>query len=358
MFLSPAGEIADRVCTACGKDPSLGVEAGPASPALARPAAAAAPVAPSPSSGGHRAHGQRVRGRGHLIAKIVVVWIVLLAAIFTGARLLWKSDTEAQEAPAVAESAEAPESGEDLELLNQGAAPSDQAFSRFLTEESPEGRSQFVLRPMVTAAKMDRFYSLNPWLPLDPGQLTATARAVLSLPAGKAIETQWSSPDGHLLDAVFVQEDGEWRLDWEHFARASDYPWTMFLAGSGGDEGEFRLLARERLAKERKREATISLVLHAPRFGRADELGSQSPEILVLRDSKNGRLLEAAFELSRSGKRVFGVDLPNIDPEEFIRVRVKIRRGEPAAETRFELEEVIAPHWYSTDEPGVEISDK
>lgn len=289
--------------------------------------------------------------------KVVVVWIVFLAAIFAGTRWLSQEDPKEPLALVAAESPGEP-SSTDLELLDKGLPESTLAFARFLNAGSPEERSQFVVSPMLSAARMDRFYRLNPWLPLDPQQLSITARAVLSLPAGKAIETQWGSADGHLLDAVFVEESGEWRLDWDHFARASDHPWTMFLASSGGDEGEFRLLARERLANERKGEETISIVLYAPRFGYAGESGSQSPEFLIPRNSKNGRLLEAAFDLARSGKRVFGVELPNIDPEDFIRVRVKIRRGEPDSVPRFELEDVIAPHWYATDETGVEISEK
>lgn len=357
MFRSPAGEMHDRVCTACGGNPSLGIEPVAAAPAFTSQAAAA-PAPYATSSDDHRPHPQRTRGRRHLMAKLIVVWLVILAVIFAGARWLWKDDTRSQQTLVVEESADAPDSGEDLEFLNKGTAPSNLAFNHFLAAGSPEERSQFVIRPMLTAARMDRFYSLNPWLPLDPRKLSLSARAVLHLPAGKAIETQWNSADGHLLDAVFVEEDGEWRLDWDHFARASDYPWTMFLAGSGGDEGEFRLLARERLAKERKDEKTISIVLYAPRFGHAGDTGSQSPEFLVSRDSKNGLLLEAAFELARSGKRVFGVNLANIDPQEFIRVRVKIRRGDPESESRFEVQEIIAPHWYATDEIGVEIPEK
>jgi hypothetical protein len=353
MFRAPAGEMEGRLCKVCGKDPSLGLE-----PVVASRSMAAPHQGHKSSRGhGHEAHPHRSRRRRHFTAKLVIAWLIVTAAIFTGARWLWTGDKPG-ETPVVAEgSTDAPISAEDVEFLNQGTAPSSLALSRFLEARSPEERSQFVLKSMLTAPRMDRFYSQNTWLPLDPRQLTLKSRALLSLPDGKAIETQWTSPDGHLFDAVFLEEGGEWRLDWDHFARSSDYPWMMFLAGSGGDEGEFRLLARERLAKERKGEDTLSIVLYAPRFGFAGEIGPQSPELLVPRDSKNGRLLEAAFELARSGKRVFGVDLPIIDPSEFIRVRVKIRRADPQSETRFELVDLIAPHWYATDEPGVVISE-
>jgi hypothetical protein len=160
------------------------------------------------------------------------------------------------------------------------------------------------------------------------------------------------------LDAVFINENGEWRLDWDHFVRYSKHPWPLFLAGGGSTQGEFRLLARQRLADDRKNADTLSLVFYTPQLGRPSDLGSKSPEFLVKRDSKNGRLLEAAFNLEKSGKRAFGVNLPSNDPEGIIRVRVKVRRVDENDERHFVLEDVVACHWYSIDEPGMEVSDQ
>ena len=100
------------------------------------------------------------------------------------------------------------------------------------------------------------------------------------------------------------------------------------------------------------------MVLYAPRFGPSGETGFQSPEFLFKRDTRDGRLLDAAFKLDREGARVFGVNIPNINPEGLIRVRVKVRSVEIEGERRFEIEEVIACHWYSVDVPGVEIPEQ
>jgi hypothetical protein len=204
---------------------------------------------------------------------------------------------------------------------------------------------------------MARFYSMNPLGVLDPQTISAQGAAVVHLPGLKAVETHLRSKEGRLFDAVFIKENDEWRLDWEHYARYSDHPWALFLAGNGEEEGEFRLLARERLPEERKSEATISMVLYAPRFGYANDTGFQSPEFLVRRETRNGKLLEAAFKLERGGGRVFDVNLPGINPEGLIRVRLKIRRFEVEGERRFEIKDVIACHWYSVDDPGVVIPD-
>ena len=200
---------------------------------------------------------------------------------------------------------------------------------------------------------MARFYSQNSLANIDPATLALTGSAVFNVPGGKVIETHWNSHNGKTLDVVFREENDEWRLDWEDFARYSDHPWPLFLAGSGEPEGEFRLLARERLADERKDAQTISVVLYAPRFGRPNDTGFQSPEFLVSRNDRNGQLLDAAFKLAAQHKRIFNASLPDLNPGGMIRVRVKIQRSEINLERKFEILEVLACHWYSVDDPGV-----
>jgi hypothetical protein len=345
LFQSLVGEVQDRTCSECGRSPSLGMEAAPQEPAAARPA-----VVPDPFE--REKHTLRKRKKNYFMAKLLVGWSLFLFAIVGGARLIWSDDPSASKASALkAVTDEVTE--EEGAFINQVSAECNQSFTGFLVAGTPEERNQFVLSPITTASRMARFYGMNPMVNIDPGTLTFVKSAVLDLPGGRALETLWKTSEGRELDAVFVKERDEWRLDWDHFVRYSDFPWALFLAGSGDPSGEFRLLARERLAEERKTSETISVVLYAPRFGSVSETGFQSPEFLIKRDSENGRLLEAAFKLEREGKRVFGVKIPEVNPEGLIRIRAKIRRGEQGLERRFELEKIIACHWYHVDEPGV-----
>jgi hypothetical protein len=227
-------------------------------------------------------------------------------------------------------------------------------FEGFLAAGTPEQRNQFVLSPVETVSRMARFYSMNPMPAIRADTLNIAGGGILRLPEGNAYEARWESQEGNIYDTVFRRENDEWRLDWDHFARYSDYSWALFIAGSGPDEGEFRLLARERLAEERKTEPTISLVLYAPRFGSPREAGFQSPEFLVPRDSPSGRLLGAGFKLSREGGRVFGGKLDQINPDGMIRIRAKVRRFEEDMQRKFEISEVLACHWLTVDDPGVE----
>jgi hypothetical protein len=351
LFQSPVGEIDDRTCAVCGRNPSLGIEAPAVESSLVPNDTADKPA-------DREKQPSRKKKRRYFMAKLVLGWATVLLAIVFGARHMWHEEASSTK-PFVSQIAAknvVPDA--DVALVSEASPQCSQTFSSYLAATTPEARAQFVLAPITTAARMARFYSLNPLVDIDIKTLALASSSVLHLPGRRAIESQWRAADDRLLDAVFVEENGEWRLDWDHYARFSDYPWVLFLAGSGPDHGEFRLLVRERLADERKNEDAISVVFYAPRFGYAGETGIPSPEFLVKRDTRNGRLLDAAFKLERAGGRVFGVNLPNINPEGLIRVRVKVRRVEHDAERRFELEEVLACHWYAVDEPGVEIPEQ
>lgn len=356
MFRSPVGEAPDRLCTACGRNPSLGIDTRP-SPASSLPLTA--PVSENqPSAGAPVKLPQRRRKESYFLLKLVAGWLLFLVAIVFAARLIWQTDEKKSNLLAVVTTTVRDNSAaQDEILLNQASPLFNQALGGFLSVSTPEERNQFVANPIATAAKMARFYSLNPPVKIEPKALSLDASAVVHLPKGKVIETQWQTSDDRSFDAVFIEEDGDWHLDWDHFARHGDYPWALFLAGSGEDHGEFRLLARERLAAERKGEDAISIVFYAPRAGYPNEVGSKSPEFLVPRNTANGRLLDAAFKQDRSGQRPFGVKLKSTDPEGLIRLRVKVRRVQEDQKRRFELDEVVACHWYSNDAKGVEVSE-
>jgi hypothetical protein len=356
MFQAETGETAKRVCPECGLDPSPGVVRPP-------PAPVKNSVLPANTRESSRTPGKRSRRSKRsrkekaprfFTLKLIAAWSIVLALIVLGARKMWHVPTPASPPTASSKPSPVPDMSEqDIELLKNAGQRCADSFSGFLAAGTPEERNQFVLNPITTASRMARFYSLNPITALDPRSLAITGTSIMRIPRQAAIETHWAARDGRKFDAVFREENGEWRLDWDHFARFSDYPWALFLAGSGPAEGEFRLLARERLATERKNADTISLALYAPKFGQPYEAGFQSPEFLVARSSPEGVLLEAAFQLARSGTRVFGSSLPNLNPDDMIRVRVKVRRTELADERRFEITGVTACHWLTVDDPGV-----
>jgi hypothetical protein len=351
LFQSQPGDLDDRFCAKCGAKPSLGLEP---------PAPPPAPVANADGNGGKsqlpkrssksETHSNKSR---NLLLKIIAGWSLLLVLIVLGARGLWNEEQPPQ--PTASTPVEsAPELDQKDRKFLEDAYPAYAAvFSGFLAASTQEEQNQYVLAPATTVAKMARFYSANPLNRVNVEDITLVQQHILQLPGAKTVETLWKSKEGWLIDAVFRQEHDEWKLDWNHYARYSDHPWPLFLAGSGAAEGEFRLLARERLAEERKDAAEISMILYAPRFGNPNETGFQSPEFLVKRSTPDGKLLDAAFKTARAEKQVFHSHLANLNPDEMIRVRVKVRRFDEDSTRKFEVTRVIACHWYDIDDPGL-----
>lgn len=352
LFKSQVGEIEERICGKCGSKPGLGLELP--TPPLA--------LVSTLTEGGNTLAPKRIskidlhffkKGR-NLMVKIIAGWLLLLVFIILGARKLWKEETVHQGVFITHEEKNAPElSQEDLLFLERARPGYSMVFHGFLASNTQEEQNQFVLTPASTAVKMARFYNANPLDRVDFQGVSLLQQHILQLPGLKTVETLWKTKDGRKIDAVFRLENGEWRLDWSHYARFSDHPWSLFLAGSGEPEGEFRLLARERLAEERKDAADISMILYAPRFGHANESGFQSPEFLVKRSTPDGKLLDAAFNSDRAGKQVFNSQLTKLNPDGMIRVRVNVRRFNEDGTRKFEITRVIACHWYEIADPGL-----
>jgi hypothetical protein len=339
-------------CPHCGADPRIGMAEGIAQPAASPPNMPTGlhAASSSPSRGKRTA---RKRKNPHIMAKLMLGWLLVLGLIILGARKLWHAEPVVSKPVRTAGDATVP-SAEDQVLLQNAGPSCGSILQGYLEAGTPETRNQYVWKPVETASRMAHFYSLNPAQNIRVDSLKFSQSGITRLPGGDAYEAVWTSDDGKTLDTVFRKENDEWRLDWEHFIRFSDYPWSLFLAGSGPEEGEFRLLARERLAAERKDEPEISLVLHAPRLGHPAEPGPRSPEFRVSRDTLDGQLLGAAFEMARQGKQVFDSTLPDLNPDRMIRVRVKVKRYEDDGVRKFQITRVIACHWYSVDDPGVE----
>lgn len=246
---------------------------------------------------------------------------------------------------------------ENKELVAKALPKCRETLTKFLTAESITERAQLTISPEQTSLKMARFNTLNPQIKMDPTTFEIKGYGVPKLPVGQSVEYLLESSEGEIFDTVFIEEGDEWRLDWEHFARYSDYSWPLFLAGDGPEEGEFRLFARKRFVDAERNLSLVNIVFYEVAFGNAQEIGTASPDFQVSKDTRSGKLLDAAFALEQSGKRPFDSDLKSGDPQGYIRVRVKIRRIVENNTRRFELMNVIACHWYSTAESGIKIPD-
>lgn len=353
LFQSESGESVERHCAKCGFDPSPGVQnqAPNSLPAEQSPATESEEATESTKRAKQKVKRRKNR---HLMLKVFGGWTLLLAVIFLTVRHKFRDET-AERIITNESTRSAPEvSTADQVIIEKHSQACAATLAGFLSQTAPEQCSDFILTPTESVGRMIRFQSYNSVPKIDPQHLVFISQTVLHFPDGEAIESRWSAREGFQLETVFRESQGDWKLDWDHFARFSDYSWSLFLAGSGPDECEFRLLARERLVEERlDKDKTISVVFYAPRFGQPLETGFQSPEFLVPRDTLAGKTLEGGFRDAAANQQAFGSKLPNPNPEGLIRVRVKVKRSELNGERRFEVVDIPACHWYSSDDPGV-----
>ncbi len=342
MFQSAIGEMEHRICTSCGRDPSIGHE-----PLALLPQPA--PQAIFSGSEDRQRHKKVKRSRSHKLFK--AAWLLFFSLLGIGIYLLNRAGHKNSEYAATYTPPPSKISGEDALLLGEAATHFQQTFAGFLSATTPEQRSQFVYQPIRTIGRMACFYGDDPAAKIDLRTLAFSKSAVVHLPGCRVVETLWRTADSRDIDATFVEENGEWRLDWEHFVRFSDRPWGLFLAGNGEEQGEFRLLARLRLAQNANDTKNLSIVFYTPRNGQAGETSNQSPEFLVKRDSENGKLLSAAFELEKKKERPYHVYLPSIDPDGFIRVHAIIKRTDINRVREFEILQILACDWYGEISP-------
>lgn len=354
LFQSEPGESEGRLCPKCGHDPCPGIQA-PTAETLPDPREGSPETTEENTPARHERQKVKRRTNRHLMLKIFGGWSILLALIFFTVRQFYGGKPADRLAASETEMNASVDSQEDQHLLEKHLQDCASILTGFLSQTAPEQCSEFVLNPTETVGRMVRYQGYNSLPKVDPQSLSMREQSVIHFTDGKGIEIRWLTKDGLQLESAFREEQGEWRLDWEQYARFSDYSWSLFLAGSGPGEGEFRLLARERLVEERKdKDKTISVVFYTPRFGQPLEAGFQSPEFLIPRDSPSGRNIEAGFRAASAGKQPFGNPLPNPNPDGLIRVRVKVKRSEVNMERRFEVIDVPACHWYSSNELGVD----
>lgn len=338
-------------CPDCGRDPVV----DDAEMAFALAAANPAAVPAGPEGAGHgkgrvgaksRREPAKLRAGSKLMLGVVVVWALLLCGLALTASFFRQQ----------AEDAELPvDAVEERRFLLDEAPACHQQLMGFLMTSTPEERARFVLDPGGTVGKMVRSNEELPVLAAGeaPGLLVIDA---IDTPAGKCIEGVWALDDKWKLEAVFRRgSSGDWRLDWELLTRYSDTSWAIFVAGAGPDVGEFRVLARRRtISDDLLAEDNLGVVLLGPTVADPGQVGAASPEILVPRETQTGRAIERAFERRDAGLAAYGSATSKFDPNGMIRLRVRVRRLDDT-EKRFEIEEVIATHWLSIDDLGIDL---
>lgn len=287
------------------------------------------------------------RRKARAVAIFVGVWVVLLAILAVVAKKAWP-DVEIATEEDPLENYSPFGTADDL-LIRDEIEGCSKALKEFLEKPEPESRVASLLGGTSMVGKITRHQRQNEVMLLGESLLLLEAD-VLHTPVGPAIETLWKLDDERSVEAVFFEtEEGEWKIDWENMVRYSTEPWALFVAGAGASEGEFRLLARERVGAGDLNNDEIGLVLYAPKADAPGEAVAASTPLKLSRESEIGRRLVAAFDARKRGLGAFGSKIVEKDPEGMIRVRARVSRHQEDNLRVFRIEELSACHWLHFD---------
>lgn len=301
----------------------------------------------------------RKKRRSNMGMRIVIAWTVILLGIVILRQHSRESKYQAEQLEAVSKRAKETIEEERKTILSGALSDCHRALGGFLTAGTPELRNQFVVNPIETAGKMATFYRYNPFPKVEVTKLKRTDQELIRVGNQWMVSTRWKEEgdDGAVFDAIFQMQSGTWKLDWAHFSKYGDFPWSLFLAGHGPDEAEFRLLVRQRLQEDdaERSGARLSFVMASPEWGKPAATGMESSEFVVDRRGDDGILLEAALQKKTDGESLFGSSFAPLEPEGFVRVRVRVRREDIGGVRRFEIEELPACHWIDADDRGFDL---
>jgi hypothetical protein len=307
---------------------------------------------------GPRRHASReetraARKKGRYLMYFVFGWVILLAALAMTIKRIWPNTARIPSAEYVAKDGQL--TADDIHLLETNREKIAGHFGEFLRAPDVGSRSLHVLRPEQTVGRMGRYYDRNPQLPVEGG-FSLMLQNVMHTPAGAAVETLWQRQNGEVLEAVFFEEKGDWKLDWDAFVRCGTGSWGLFLAETGDGEGTFRVLARERIGAEGRSDEYLSLVLYEPRGGHPGEGVQPSPEIRVTRATALGRAIQEAFDAKAKKLGAFGGKASDLDPRGMIRLNLRLRRS-GTSDREFHVEELLAAHWLEIPGTPVKAGD-
>lgn len=356
LFQSDYGFDEERLCEVCNRKPGVG---------LWPVVSSVSPVASAKVAGFHKT-GDKVKKiartttspkrKTRAIFWFAMIWMVVLVGI-VGLRYFLAENTPKKRNLDLVDLNRNLTAADREKILDQAFGECEQVIRGFLDGKTVDERTPYIARSLDLKTVLEQQEKDQLFPRLDAGSITCTEKEWIRLGDEWMVSTKWSDADGgSLFDAVFRKEFEGWKLDWLHFSRFSEASWKLFLVGEGRhDQAEFRLLARQDqdASGTGLNEERMMIVLAASEWGKPAQVVDESPAISIDLMSDEGRMLKAAFELRSQNRSVGGGELSPLDPEGYVRVRVRMSRDELAGRFRLTLDELKACHWMDSDLSGL-----
>lgn len=315
-----------------------------------------APVQPTRSKRSSSSERRTKPKQSFALIKLIVIWFVALIGI--ALFIKYRID---ELRPPVATGNDNPQEdaallSKNIDVANQSNALIMATANEFFQTTAPEAYAQLCLkRPRLAQTIFNDASKATLFKPESAPHLVA--RNVIRIGEIPMVETLWTDERNRQVEIIFGQQEEQWLVDWESFAKSSSMPWSIFHAEKDNGEGTFRLLVRQRLAKENTSDLLMSVMFYEPGFFHGSALGLPTPAFTVDRKSRDGKLILAALKTREDNQPIYGSMFPANDPPSTARVTVKIRRVVKDDVKSFELIEVLACHWLGIDDVGVDLTD-
>jgi hypothetical protein len=348
LFQSDYGLDEDRLCEICHRKPGVGMW----------PVVNLVDSTASAKVASFQKTGDKVRvvaktpstrdRRYRRVLFFTLIWIIILSGA-VGLRYYLTKTLDKPRILSVSDLGKNLTQADKEKILNQVLPECDRIIRGFLSAETIEKRIEFIRRSSDMKAAVeahDKVLSLNQ---VAVDSLERIGQEWIRMGDEWMVLTHWKDAEAeNVFEAVFRKELDGWKLDWPHFSQYSQASWREFLAGEGQlDTAEFRLLARKYIDPEN---STLSaprmvIVLAAPVWGKPKQAVLDSPMIQIDLMSHEGQLLTAAFDLREKNQEASDGELVTLEPEGYVRVRVKLTRDELGGEFRLILNELKACDW-------------
>lgn len=354
----------DTLCDRCGQPPTPDQALGE----VKENAIDQRPVKMIPAVQGETSdHSQPARVRSvkkektdYFLVKLSVGWLCFLALFVILIYKVkdpgkWMRRTQAQRfAEATADFEKATTIADNQRIFNSAQASISTNTTGLLDNISPESRAQHVLQTKNVVLSILHDGGKTKLLGSD-ANIQIESTNVIRIHDTPRIEILWKDEKGRRVEMVYAEEDQEWKIDWEAFAKSSTETWTMFDSGEEPKTGTFRFLVRERLAENFALNNQLSIVFYEPSFWNGVEPITQTPEFLLDRDSTIAKQIIAALNAKKNKQPIYNTMFSQKDPEGMARVRVTIERKVNGKEKIFTIKSVDALHWMNVNDFGLEL---
>ena len=305
----------------------------------------------------YESHSKRKKKKPKSLIVIFSIWIALIV-LAVGVAQYFKEDSNSEfdAERRLRQDRLVAERQNSRRIIQDAIEECESSVRAFINSKSAGAKAQFVYRGRELTVEMDRYYRHNPIYVSEAIQVKLLRAELLKNVSNQIITAIFANNHQEFFEVVLIRSDKKWKLDWQSFVRVNSRPWALFSSAENGEEGEFRLYMRVRDSNKGLEAEVINLVFYKPQiYLKAKYKGESSVNVSVLAESEVGKKILQLVRSREEGEPDLYKTGGNLnDPPGYYRVRVKMKLHEEEKESRIELLDIVANHWFGNEALGTE----